>query len=37
MSTVDSTELSGLLQRHITRLENTDRWTWRDGDIAIWG
>ena len=25
-----------MLQRHITRLENTVRWTWRDGDIAIW-
>jgi alpha-ketoglutarate-dependent sulfate ester dioxygenase len=33
---VDSTELFGLLRRHITRLENTVRWTWRDGDIAIW-
>jgi taurine dioxygenase len=25
-----------VLQRHITRLENTVRWTWRDGDVAIW-
>ena len=25
-----------MLQRHITRLENTVRWTWRPGDIAIW-
>jgi taurine dioxygenase len=25
-----------LLQRHITHLENTVRWTWRPGDVAIW-
>jgi alpha-ketoglutarate-dependent taurine dioxygenase len=30
------TALFALLQRHVTRLENTVRWTWRDGDIAIW-
>jgi alkyl sulfatase len=36
LTTVDSAELFGLLQRHVTRLENTVRWTWRDGDIAIW-
>jgi len=36
LSSADSAELFGLLQRHITRLENTVRWTWRDGDIAIW-
>jgi alpha-ketoglutarate-dependent sulfate ester dioxygenase len=36
LSSVDSADLFGLLQRHITRLENTVRWTWRDGDIAIW-
>jgi alpha-ketoglutarate-dependent sulfate ester dioxygenase len=36
LSCVDSTELFTLLQRHVTRLENTVRWTWRDGDIAIW-
>jgi alpha-ketoglutarate-dependent sulfate ester dioxygenase len=36
LGTVDSQELFGLLQRHITRLENTVRWTWRDGDVAIW-
>jgi hypothetical protein len=32
----DTAALSALLQRHITRLENTVRWTWRDDDIAIW-
>ncbi len=36
LSATDSTHLFGVLQRHITRLENTVRWTWRDGDIAIW-
>ena len=32
----DFHDLFGVLQRHITRLENTVRWTWRPGDIAIW-
>jgi alpha-ketoglutarate-dependent taurine dioxygenase len=36
LSSDDSGDLISLLQRHITRLENTVRWTWRDGDIAIW-
>jgi alpha-ketoglutarate-dependent sulfate ester dioxygenase len=36
LSSVDSADLFELLQRHVTRLENTVRWTWRDGDIAIW-
>ena len=36
LGTTDSADLFGLLQRHITRLENTVRWTWQDGDIAIW-
>jgi taurine dioxygenase len=36
LSSTDSAELFALLQRHVTRLENTVRWTWRDGDIAIW-
>ena len=25
-----------MLQRNITRLENTVRWQWRPGDLAIW-
>jgi taurine dioxygenase len=25
-----------VLQRNITRLENTVRWQWRPGDLAIW-
>jgi alpha-ketoglutarate-dependent sulfate ester dioxygenase len=36
LTSVDSLELFTLLQRHVTRLENTVRWTWRDGDMAIW-
>ena len=36
LSSVDSSDLFQLLQRHVTRLENTVRWTWRTGDIAIW-
>jgi alpha-ketoglutarate-dependent taurine dioxygenase len=35
-STVDFRDLFELFQRHITKLEHTVRWTWRDGDIAIW-
>jgi len=36
LTTVDSADLFQVLQRHVTRLENTVRWTWRDGDVAIW-
>jgi alpha-ketoglutarate-dependent sulfate ester dioxygenase len=36
LSTADFQDLFSLLQRHVTQLENTVRWTWRDGDIAIW-
>src|ERR1700685_2734502 len=36
LTSIDSAELFTLLQRHVTRLENTVRCTWRDGDIAIW-
>jgi len=32
----DSRSLFELLQRHITRLENTVRWRWSPGDIALW-
>jgi alpha-ketoglutarate-dependent sulfate ester dioxygenase len=32
----DSRSLFDLLQRHITRLENTVRWRWSPGDIALW-
>jgi alpha-ketoglutarate-dependent taurine dioxygenase len=36
LSTIDSADLFQVLQRHVTRLENTVRWNWRDGDLAIW-
>jgi alpha-ketoglutarate-dependent sulfate ester dioxygenase len=36
LSSGDSADLLELLQRHVTRLENTVRWTWAPGDIAIW-
>ena len=33
LSPVDSADLFSRLQRHVPRLENTVRWSWRDGDI----
>ena len=36
LSTADSQKLFEVLQGHITRLENTARWRWRVGDVAIW-
>ncbi|MCS3514637.1 TauD/TfdA dioxygenase family protein [Pseudomonas grimontii] len=35
-SQADSTQLFNLLQSHVTRLENTVRWRWNNGDVAIW-
>ncbi|MDE1168293.1 MAG: TauD/TfdA family dioxygenase [Pseudomonas sp.] len=35
-SQTDSAHLFGLLQSHVTRLENTVRWRWSVGDVAIW-
>jgi len=35
-STQDSRRLFDLLQEHVIRLENTVRWRWREGDVAIW-
>jgi taurine dioxygenase len=32
----DSAALFQLFQGHVTRLENTARWNWRVGDVAIW-
>lgn len=32
----DSKHLFDVLQNHVTRLENTVRWRWSPGDIAIW-
>jgi alpha-ketoglutarate-dependent sulfate ester dioxygenase len=36
LSSSDSDHLFELLQRHVIRLEDTVRWNWRPGDIAIW-
>lgn len=35
-NTQDSDHLFALFQNHITRLENTVRWRWQAGDVAIW-
>jgi alpha-ketoglutarate-dependent taurine dioxygenase len=32
----DSARLYQLLQDHVTRLENTVRWHWQPGDVAVW-
>lgn len=32
----ESRRLYDIFQAHITRLENTVRWRWRTGDVAIW-
>ena len=36
LNAADSQKLFEVLQGHITRLENTVRWNWRVGDVAIW-
>ncbi len=36
LNSSESRHLFDTLQAHITRLENTVRWRWRDGDVAIW-
>jgi len=33
---IDSARLFDVLQGHVTKLENTVRWRWQDGDVAIW-
>lgn len=35
-SRTDFERLFGLFQSHVTRLENTVRWRWTTGDVAIW-
>jgi taurine dioxygenase len=32
----DSNRLFELFQSHVTKLENTVRWRWQEGDVAIW-
>ena len=36
MNSSDSRRLFEIFQGHITRAENTVRWGWRAGDVAIW-
>ncbi|MBB5684701.1 TauD/TfdA dioxygenase family protein [Sphingobium boeckii] len=36
LNQADSQRLFGILQDHITKPENTVRWRWRAGDVAIW-
>ncbi|KAA1420426.1 TauD/TfdA family dioxygenase [Mumia zhuanghuii] len=36
LNTYESHEIFELLQTRITKLENTVRWTWAPGDVAIW-
>jgi taurine dioxygenase len=36
VSSADSDHLFAMLQDHVTRLENTVRWRWSVGDVAIW-
>lgn len=36
LPSADSAHLFQVLQSHVTRLENTVRWTWQVGDVAIW-
>jgi len=36
LSTFDSAQIFRVLQEHITRLENTVRWRWTVGDVAVW-
>ena len=36
LNTAESIALFKLLQNRVTELENTIRWTWQPGDVAIW-
>lgn len=36
LSTKDFQYLFELFQQRVTRPENTVRWTWREGDVAVW-
>jgi taurine dioxygenase len=36
LSSADSAHLFALFQGHVTRLENTVRWHWSAGDVAMW-
>jgi alpha-ketoglutarate-dependent sulfate ester dioxygenase len=36
VSSAESAHLFAMLQDHVTQLENTVRWRWSVGDVAIW-
>jgi alpha-ketoglutarate-dependent sulfate ester dioxygenase len=36
LNTAESTALFTLLQNRITKVENTVRWSWEPGDVAMW-
>jgi taurine dioxygenase len=36
LNTSESSALFKLLQDRVTKLENTIRWTWQEGDVAMW-
>ena len=36
LSGANSARLFAILQDHVIRLENTVRWRWAQGDVAIW-
>ena len=36
LNTAESTALFTLLQNRITKVENTVRWAWEPGDVAMW-
>jgi alpha-ketoglutarate-dependent taurine dioxygenase len=36
LNSSESSALFQLLQNRVTKLENTIRWTWQEGDVAMW-
>jgi alpha-ketoglutarate-dependent sulfate ester dioxygenase len=36
LNSADSQRILSILQDHVTKPENTVRWRWRKGDVAIW-
>jgi taurine dioxygenase len=36
LNQLESSTLFNLLQNRITRLENSIRWPWAEGDVAVW-
>lgn len=36
LSSAESVAVFNLLQTRVTRLENIIRWTWEQGDVAVW-